>query len=942
MTFRKFNKQELQSVKENKNAYNAFLKYLLHEASLTSEEKLLKSNLSKQGLNDEQVEKSKEKFGPNAMAKENKSSVFEHLIKAFSTPFTLLLLVVALITIVVELIPDEKGEMEIFNDKTWRITPLIILIMVFISGIISFFEGIKSERSASELKKFTENTSTVIRNGKTIEIVNSEIVVGDLIRVGAGDMIPADCRVIEAKDLFVDQSSLNGESTPSEKNSMPYNKTTESFFDISNIIFCGSSVISGSAIITVLSVGEKTVFGRLSKKLTQKREKTAFEKGISSITKLLMIFMAIMVPLVFLLRGLSLNNISDYKGWIETITSPENWLIALTFSISVAVGLTPSLLPMQVASNLARGAINMSKKKVIVKDINSIQNFGAMDVLCTDKTGTLTEGNSTLSSYVDFNENNCNNLIDFAFINAFYQTGIRNQIDKCIIEFFDAKPNEKDELTTRFKKIDEIPFDFNRKMLSILVEDSYENKNVLITKGFPGTLKDKIGYINIDGQVKEATKEDIKFIKETSENYAGQGNRVILLAIKYLDKTSITIDDENDLIFVGYATFKDVPKESATKAIHELWRKGVKVKVLTGDSLAGSLSLMEATGFGRVESLSGPKMATMSDEELKKEVERCDLFVKLSPEDKERIVNCLKANDHVVGFMGDGINDSIALKAADVGISFKEGTDIAKEAADMILLENDLEVLSDGIDEGRKAYVNMMKYLKGQTSANFGNMLSQLIGAIWIPFIPMLPIQIILLDLITSISCACMPFDNVDPHMIEKPLRFNVNEIKWFMGMFGPISSIVDLSAFALLLYFVAPSAMIGGNVIGQFNPSWINASEGSIEALKFASFTMIFQTGFFIESLVTQNVVYGLLRTDKLPIIQSRPSLTFGFSIIISVLLGFFVVYVPDVQDIFTFASKPDLPWIFVILLIGLFALYLILVEITKRIYKSKFGKLI
>lgn len=914
----------------------------LERARLTPQDQIDLSESSFEGLDEERVEKSRERNGSNEMARSAGSPWPKRLLSAFMTPFSLLLLVVAAVSIVIEFIPDNNGMSNAQTDPSWWVTPLVILVMVLLSGIISFVENTKSQHSSAQLHRFTENTSTVIRNGKASEMANSQIVVGDIVRLGAGDMVPADCRLIEAKDLFLNQSALNGESTPSEKKAEAYSRTPESLFDIPNLAFCGSSVVSGTASAIVLEVGTQTVLGHVSKKLAQKRGKTAFEKGISSITKLLMSFMAVMVPAVFIFRGLALNQLGDLALWRMTAASAENWLMALNFSISIAVGITPSLLPMQVASNLARGAVNMSKKKVIVKDINAIQNFGAMDVLCTDKTGTLTEGNSTLSDYIDFHEQIYEPLIRLAFLNARFQTGIRNPIDRSLIEYLDTKPDDEKMLLDRFEKLDEVPFDFQRKMLSILVRDRQEGRNLIVTKGFPGTVKDRIGRIFDDGRVRQATPADIELIKHTAEKYAALGTRVILLAVTESSKESISPEDENDLIFMGYVTFKDAPKDTAASAIKDLWAKGVRVKVLTGDSLAGSLALLEQTGFKDVRSLSGPKMAALSDQELSVAVEDCDLFVKLSPEDKERIVLALKKRGHVVGFMGDGINDASALRAADIGISFKEATDIAKEAADIIMLENDLAVLNDGIEEGRKAYINMMKYLKGQTSSNFGNMLSQLIGALWIPFIPMAPVQLIILDLITSISCACMPFDRVDPHMIAKPLRFDVEEIKWFMFLFGPISSIIDICTFALLFFFIAPNAAVQGQLIGSYQASWTLAAEGSLEGMKHLAFIAIFQTGFFIESLVTQNVVYVFLRTDRIPILRSRPSLTFGFSILVSVLIGFFVVYVPDVQSVFGFASHPDLPWIFLAFLLLLFAGYLALTQGMKSVYMKKFRKLL
>lgn len=923
--------------KETKQAADNLMKDSLAIASLSPEEALSRLDTSPDGLDEERVENSREEHGENTVAQSHGKSWPMRLLSSFATPFTLLLLVVAIISVVIELLPDSNGQMGIVTDSSWWVTPLIIVVMVIFSGLVSFVENSKSQHSSEKLRQFTENTSTVIREGKRSELPNSETVVGDVISLGAGDMIPADCRIIDARDLFLDQSALNGESAPAEKTGAPYSGTPDSMFDIPDIAYSGSSVVSGMGKAVIFRVGSETVLGRLAKWITQKKGKTSFEREMSSITKLLMCLTAVMVPLIFVLRGLALNGLTDISTWLETISSAENWLVALSFSVSVAVGLIPALLPMQVASNLAKGAVNMSRKDVIVKDINSIQNFGSMDVLCTDKTGTLTEGNSTVSDFIDYREDSREELIDLAFLNSRFQTGIRNQLDRSIIEYLDTKPDDEQRLLDRYSRLDEIPFDFNRKMLSILVKDSQNGDNILVTKGFSGTVKDRIGYVYDAGNIIPAGKEEIDRIKRTVEKYASLGTRVILLAAKRIEGESVSPEDESDLCFLGYLTFKDAPKESAARAIQELWSKGVRVKVLTGDSLAGSLALLKATGFGEVQSLSGPRMAFLDDEQLAREVERCDLFVKLSPEDKERIVTALKGNGHAVGFMGDGINDAAALRAADVGISFKDATDIAKEAADVILLENDLDVLIDGIDEGRKACINMMKYIKIQTSSNFGNMVSQLVGAIWIPFIPMAPVQIILLDLITDISCACMPFDSVDPKAVEKPLRFDMGEIRWFMFTFGPVSSLVDLAAFALLLYYIAPAGQYLGGTLGAYQASWAVSDPERLTA-----FTAVFQTGFFLESLVTQNIVYAILRTDRVPFVQSRPSLTFGFSILLSVLIGFLVIYVPDIQSVFDFASEPDLPWRFIPILLGFVVAYLLIVQGVKPLYKRKFGHVI
>ncbi len=887
------------------NTLNAKANELMALAKVKSDELLVQLGSRPTGLSDGEAEQAIDKYGKNLIRSSKKNNVFLRLVHAFASPFNIMMLVVAIVSFVTDWLS---------GDVDW-VTPAIILAIILISGTLRFHEENKSFRSTAKLKELTENTTTVLRDGTPRELPNGSLAVGDVIRLGAGDMMPADVRIIAAKDLFVDQSALTGESNPVEKVvELDPTRTIGGIFDIPNIGFEGSNVVSGTGTALVVNVGGETAMGRLAAKVIEKRGKTAFEKGIDSIARMLMGFMGVMVPMVFLIEGLAHGNSSDFAQWIK----------AFTYALSIAVGLTPALMPVQVAGDLTKGALNMSKKDVIVKDINSIQNFGAMDVLCTDKTGTLTEGNSTLSEYVGFDDQPNDSVIDYAFLNSKYQTGIRNQLDKSIVEYMDTRPDDEGRLTASYRRLDELPFDFERKMLTILVSTDDPARNLMITKGFPGTVKDKIKYIKEGDVIREATPADIVKIKNTAEGYGSLGARVILVAFKYVDRTSISLADESDMTFLGYITFKDSPKSSAKAALAKLRAYGVHVKVLTGDGLAASMTLCQSTGFGNIKAISGPKIALMDDRQLSKAVEDCDLFVKLSPDDKQRIVKALKANRHVVGFMGDGINDAPALHEADIGISFKDATDIAKEAADIILLENDLGVLYDGIIEGRTSYCNMMKYLKGQSSSNFGNMISQLIGSIWIPFLPMQPVQIILLDIITDISCAVMPFDKVDEEMIRKPCDFSVKQIRDFMFMFAPLSSVIDMATFAFLMYYTVP-----GMAGGAYGASTTNA----------ALFAMAFQTGFFIESVTTQNFVYAFLRTEKIPLIQSSPSLSYGFSIVLSVLVGFFVIYVPGLQTALGFVS---LPGSFIGVMFGFMVVYLLLTQPAKALYKKIYGRLL
>lgn len=911
---------------------------LLDMASLALPDFFKTMNIdSSQGLTDERVEENRQTYGPNTVTKIKSNNVWVRLLKAFTTPFSLILLFVALISALISLLPGGTAE----DKATWWVTPLIIVAMVLLSGGVSFGEETKSLRSAASLKSLTENTSTVLRNGQVMEIPNDQLVVGDIVRIGAGDMLPADVRVLSAKDLFVSQSALTGEQQAVEKNANSLVGARQAInpFDVSCLAFEGSNVVSGRGDVCIVNVGGKTVFGALREKVVEKKGKTAFEKGVDSVAKLLLSFMSVMVPLIFIIDGFGIhfsssglvaNGFEDYRQWMQ----------ALLFAVSVAVGLTPALLPMQVAANLAKGAVKMSGKKVIVKDINSIQNFGAMDILCTDKTGTLTENSSTLSDHFNFDGVSSPNILRLAFLNSFTQTGIKSSIDKTIVDYVKADKSFYESMTQGLVKLDEIPFDFERKRLTVLLKDR-NNSKFMVVKGAMDSMVKTLGFIKTSQGKRPITLEDLNRIQSTANNESKKGRRTILIATKDTDKDTITVDDERDLVFAGYLCFEDTPKASAKQALDSLREYGVTVKVLTGDNEAAARAVCRATGFKEIHVLSGEEIQAMTDEELMQKVEENNLFVKLSPEDKNRIVLSLQKNKHTVGFMGDGINDAAALHAADVGISFKDATDIAKESADIIMLENDLNVLRDGIIEGRKSYVNMMKYLKGQTSSNFGNMISQMIGAIWIPFIPMQAIQIILLDLITDVSCSMIPFDKVDERNIQKPLDFSVASIRSFMFAFGPLSSAVDMMTFAVLMYFIAPLMVSNIGVAGeitnwnltQFNWGWATDSS------QYITFMMAFQTGFFLESLLTQNIVYSFLRTDRIPLLQSWPSVTLTLGIVVSCLLGFFVVYVPNINTTF---DMLDINPIFLAIILGELILYGVLTQPMKDLYKKKWGRLL
>lgn len=909
--------------------------YILDCAKLTPKEYLSKVNIdSSKGLDESNLLDLRIKYGSNELSKVKEDSLMLTLLKSFFTPFTLILLVVGSISGVVSYFFPSSIE----EKNTWYFTPLILLIIILLSGGVSFYQSIKSKRSAKALNKLSENTSTLLRESKKVEVPNKDIVKNDLVYLSAGDMLPSDIKIIESKDLFVNQVALTGENEAKEKHASKEegDLSKKSIFDLKNIVYRGSSVISGYALGIVISVGENTVFGSLAKKVVTKKEKTPFEKGISSVSKMLLSFLLIMFPLVFLLDGFGIRFTSSGL----TSSNPldlSRWIEGLVFALSVAIGLVPSLLPMQVASNLAKGAYNMSKKKVIVKDINTIQNFGAMDILCTDKTGTLTELESKLDEYFDINNNFDNlDILKMCYLNSYFQSGIKSSIDKALISYVNENNIHLDnilDISSNYLKLDEIPFDFIRKRLSILVKENNTNKVILITKGQSSKMMEVITKVKIDDNKIIDINDDLKekILTKVKEEES-KGKRVILLGIKEYDNkdmTTISLNDESNLTFIGYLSFEDKIKKNAKEAISSLLECGVNIKVLTGDNLEASYNVASKL-LKNVKTLSSEELSKIDDESLKEEVEKFNLFYKLTPDDKYRIIKALKENkyNHTVGFMGDGINDAPSLKLADVGISFKEGTDIAKEASDVILTEENLEVLKDGIIEGRKSYINMMKYLKGQTSSNFGNMISQCIGAIWIPFIPMKALHIIMLDLITDVSCSLIPFDKVDEEQLKKPLNFDTKQIRDFMFAFGPISSLVDMMTFGVLMYLICPM-MVGS----QFNFNWGTTNPDYVK------FMMIFQTGFFLESLITQNVVYGFLRTEKLPFINSFPSLTLTLGIIISCLIGILVIFIPGVNTFFDLISIDPLFILFLLLFISIYSL---LTFIAKYAYKKKYGRLL
>ncbi|WP_027333011.1 magnesium-translocating P-type ATPase [Mycoplasmopsis gallinarum] len=899
---KKNNKNDL-----NNNEIKNKLKYFSDQKISTVFEEL---NSSDKGLKDSQIEINQKKYGSNKLIKKGKGNIWKLIWESFFNPFSIILIILAFISAITNIIiPLSKHQSIEYSDYA---TVIIITIMVLVSGILHIVNEIRSSASAEKLVKLVQTTTRVERDGIFYEIPLEEVVAGDIVILAAGDIIPADVRILSAKDLFVSQSSLTGESDAIEKHSRNQNRDADAnITDASNLAFMGSNVISGSARAIVIMTGNKTYLGQIAQKISEKGPKTDFEKGIRIISLILISIMLIIAPFVFLIVGFKTND----------------WINALFFTISIAVGLTPEMLPMIVTSTLAKGALSMSKKQTIVKNLNSIQNFGAMDVFCTDKTGTLTMDQVVLEKHLDINGQENIKVLQYGFLNSFYQTGLKNLLDISIInrteELSDKNPILQN-LEKQYTKIDEIPFDFQRKRMSVLVKDKSE-KIQLITKGAIEEMLSISKYIEIDNKIVEINEETTNKILKRVDKLNDSGMRVLGIARKNTENLAgnLSINDENEMILIGYLAFLDPPKESTASAIKKLHDLGVNVKILTGDNARVTKAICEKVGIKAEKILLGKDLLKMSDEELKAIAYDYDIYAKLSPDQKARIIEALKQNKHVVGYMGDGINDAPAMKVADVSISVDTAVDIAKETANIILLEKDLNVLATGIIEGRKTYTNMNKYIKMTISSNFGNILSILFATFainWFPFLPMLPIQILFLNLIYDISCGAIPWDNVDDEFITKPRKWQPMSIVKFMLCFGPVSSIIDISFFLLMRFVFIPNVMHITN---------INSAE----------FAILFQTGWFILSIWTQALVVHFIRTKKIPFIQSKSS---NMLILLGLSAISIITVSPLIPGLSSALKLQPLQPLFYLMLIGLVISYIVLVLLVKWIYVRKTKELL
>ncbi|MCR6516163.1 MAG: magnesium-translocating P-type ATPase [Clostridium sp.] len=860
-----------------------------------------KMNVSLNGLNNEKVEEMREVYGNNVISTEKSENIIVKFIKAFINPFTIILILLSIISFFTDIVMAAPGD----KDPT---SVIIMVTMVTVSGLLKFVQELRSGSAAEKLKELIETTTSVTRREEgTIEIPLSEVVSGDIVNLAAGDMVPADLRIIKAKDLFISESGLTGESNPVEKVvNLDKDKVYKSALDCENIAFMGSNVISGAAKGIVVSTGNDTIFGSMSKAITGKGNKSSFEKGVNSVSWLLISFMAVMVPVVFFINGIT-------KG---------DWIQALLFSISIAVGLTPEMLPMIVTTSLAKGAVTMSKKKTVIKNLNSIQNFGAMDVLCTDKTGTLTQDKVVLEYHLDIEGNEDDRVLRHAFMNSHFQTGLKNLIDVAIIE--EAYEKGLKDLYKDYKKIDEIPFDFNRRRMSVIIKDN-EGKTQLITKGAIEEMLNVCKYVEYKGEIKELDKKLIKKILETVDKLNDDGMRVIGLAQKTNPSAEgeFKVSDESDMVLMGYLAFLDPPKESTERAIKSLKEYGVKVKVLTGDNDRVTKCICKKVGIEIDNIVLGSDIETMDDIKLAKVAEETSVFAKLSPSQKTRIVRILRENGHVVGFMGDGINDAAAMKESDVGISVDTAVDIAKESADIILLEKDLEVLEEGVIEGRKTFANMIKYIKMTASSNFGNMFSVLVASAFLPFLPMISIQLIILNLIYDLSCIAIPWDNVDKEYLKNPKMWDASSIGKFMKWIGPTSSVFDILTF-IVMYFIVCPIIAGGN----YNDPGVNQ----------ILFVAAFNAGWFIESLITQTLVVHMIRTEKTPFVRSIASKQVLIATAVAVSVGAIIPFT-EFGEMLGMVSLPLIYFLFVALIvIG----YMILVTVAKKSYIKKYGELL
>lgn len=874
------------------------------------------------GLEPGKVEENRSEYGSNKVTREKKKTLPQRLAGAFINPFTAILFCLALVSSFTDMIFPHFSLFGCVPKDFDCLTVVIILTMVFLSGTLRFVQESRSGNAAEKLLAMITTTCTVTRKGQEMaEIPLDEVVVGDIVHLSAGDMLPADVRILDAKDLFVSQASLTGESEPIEKIPM-VNETRDAITDYTNIAFMGSNVISGSASAVVVTVGDHTLFGSMASEVAHEAVETSFSKGVNAVSWVLIRFMLVMVPLVFVSNGIT-------KG---------DWLSAFLFGISIAVGLTPEMLPMIVTTCLAKGAVSMSKKQTIVKNLNSIQNFGAIDILCTDKTGTLTQDKVVLEYHLNVNGEDDLRVLRHAYLNSYFQTGYKNLMDVAIIqktEEEEADDPQLVDLSEHYVKVDEIPFDFARRRLTTVVQNR-DGKTQMVTKGAVEEMLSICSFAECDGKVRPMTKELKSRILATVDDLNEKGFRVLAIAQKSNPSPAgaFGVTDECDMVLMGYLAFLDPPKESTADAIKALKAHGVTTKILTGDNDKVTRTICKQVGLKVRNMLLGSDLENMSDQELAKAAETTDVFAKLTPDQKARVVSVFRENGHTVGFMGDGINDASAMKSADIGISVDTAVDVAKESADIVLLEKDLMVLEEGIIEGRKTYANMIKYIKMTASSNFGNMFSVLAASALLPFLPMESLQLIFLNLIYDLSCTAIPWDNVDEEFISVPRKWDASSVGSFMMWIGPTSSVFDWMTYIFMYFVFCPLFVSKGVLYNDLASHFAGADLVRMQT----AYVAMFQTGWFIESMWSQTLVIHMIRTPKLPFIQSHASAPLT-------LMTFTGIGVLTIIPFTTFGRMLGfvaLPTAYFAYLIPCILLYMVLATSLKKAYVRHYGELL
>jgi len=858
----------------------AIAQRLLDAAAAEPDALLKQLDTTNEGLTSEAAAARLSTVGPNLVAHERQQSLVAELIGRAKNPLNFLLLTLATVSY-------------FLGDKR---AAAVIAVMVVLSVSLAFVQEHRSNNAAARLRAMVRTTASVVRRHpgaapgeEAVEIPIEELVPGDVVRLSAGDMIPADLRVLAAKDLFLNEAALTGEAMPVEKSAAPVHGRADASTDLPNICFMGSNVLSGAGTAVVVQAGAGTYFGELAGMLLRRRAPTSFDQGVTRFTWLMIRFMAVMVPSVFVINGVT-------KG---------DWLEALMFALAVAVGLTPEMLPMIVTVNLAKGAIAMSRKRVIVKRLNSIQNFGAMDVLCTDKTGTLTQDKIILKHHFDLHGQESTRVLEYAYLNSHYQSGLKNLLDVAVLDHVEMKEHLR--LEHRFEKIDELPFDFSRRRMSVVLSTE-ERRHVLICKGAVEEVFAACTHYAMDDDVAQLDTSHLVQMQEQTARLNADGFRVIAVAYKEIVdlQPAYHVEDESNLILLGYIAFLDPPKESAGIAIAALARSGVRVKILTGDNDIIARKICREVGVATDDILLGGDIEKMSDQELAARIKTATICAKVSPAQKARIIEALHLTGHVVGFLGDGINDGPALKSADVGVSVDTAVDIAKESADIILLEKSLMVLAEGVLEGRKIFGNITKYIKMGASSNFGNMFSVLGASIFLPFLPMAPLQVLTNNLLYDFSQTTIPTDNVDDEYIVAPRRWDIGNITKFMLFLGPISSIFDYVTYGTLLFAFG---------------AWSNPA--------------FFQTGWFVESLLTQTLIIHIIRTPKIPFLQSRASTALIVTTILVAGVGALLPYSP-IGSTLGFVPLPGLYWLAVFaIILG----YCVLAHLVKTWFVRRWG---